>query len=44
MDENNPLVHTVAMKNGRFVAVGNAAHDMAKRASSTCTAARWCPA
>jgi predicted amidohydrolase YtcJ len=28
MDEGNPLVHTVAMKNGRFVAVGNAAHDM----------------
>jgi len=28
MDEDNPLVHTVAMKNGRFVAVGNAAHDM----------------
>jgi len=28
MDERNPLVSSVAIKNGRFAAVGNAAHDM----------------
>lgn len=30
MDDRNSVVHTVAMKNGRFVSVGNAAHDMGK--------------
>ena len=28
MDERNPLVSSVAIKNGRFVSVGRAAHDM----------------
>src|SRR6185437_16165266 len=28
MDDRNSIVNTVAIKNGRFVSVGNAAHDM----------------
>jgi predicted amidohydrolase YtcJ len=28
MDERNSIVNTVAMKNGRFISVGNAGHDM----------------
>ena len=28
MDDRNTVVNTVSMKNGRFVSVGNAAHDM----------------
>jgi hypothetical protein len=44
MNAGNRIVSSVAIKNGRFVEIGNVGRITtdAKRASSTCRGGRWC--